>query len=109
MGLEPTFMDLDRHALPPEPPRFPAITSTDYTIIMPGIEDLSSDWITVKESIQYSRVSRSRLYSLIKDQNVRSFCLKRRGRPKAMRFISRASLDEFFSAQCAQPNELEYQ
>jgi hypothetical protein len=69
---------------------------------MPRLNSIagSSDWLTVKESMEYAKISRSRLYSLMEEPLIRTYCLRRRGRTKGKRFVSRASLDAFFDQQC---------
>jgi excisionase family DNA binding protein len=60
----------------------------------------NSDWMTVRQATQYANISRSRLYNLIRDKEVRSVSIKRRGRTRGMRYVSRLSLDRHFDSQC---------
>jgi hypothetical protein len=69
---------------------------------MPRLNSIASnsDWLTVKESMEYAKVSRSRLYSLMEEPLIRTYCLRRKGRTKGIRFVSKSSLDAFFDQQC---------
>jgi Helix-turn-helix domain len=62
--------------------------------------EASSDWMSVQQSMAYCNVSRSRLYKLITETDIRTVCIKRRGRMKGNRYLSRASLDNYFASQC---------
>jgi hypothetical protein len=61
---------------------------------------LSSDWMTVGETIRYAGFSRSRLYKLFGEGLIRTFSLKSRGSVKGKRYVSRMSLDSYFDSQC---------
>jgi hypothetical protein len=69
---------------------------------MPSIQTIenNSDWMRVQQGMQYARVSRSRLYAMIRDHDIKSCSIKRRGRKKGMRFISKSSIDAFLDGQC---------
>jgi len=60
----------------------------------------NSDWLTVREVLEYAKISRSRLYNLMEDAAVRTVCLRRRGRTRGKRYVSRISLDTYFNTQC---------
>jgi hypothetical protein len=69
---------------------------------MPTLDSIqsNSDWLTVKEAMLYAKISRSRIYSLIADSEVRTVSIKRRGRSKGKRYLSRLSMDALFNTQC---------
>ena len=49
---------------------------------MPTHQLISSDWLTVQQSMSYCNISRSRLYSLREEPLIRTMSLRRRGRTK---------------------------
>lgn len=61
---------------------------------------LSSDWMTVGETIRYADFSRSRLYKLFGEGLIRTFSLRSRGSVKGKRYVSKQSLDSYFDTQC---------
>jgi hypothetical protein len=63
--------------------------------------DISSDWLTVAETLRYGNFSRSRLYRMIAEGMIRTFSLRSRGSAKGKRYVSKQSLDEYFNTQCA--------
>jgi hypothetical protein len=65
-----------------------------------SIQNNSSDWLTVKEAMQYAKISRSRIYGLIADREVKTVSIKRRGKTKGKRYLSRMSMDALFNTQC---------
>jgi hypothetical protein len=69
---------------------------------MPTLHDIAnnSDWLTVQQTMRYAQISRSRLYGLIADSSVRSVSIKRRGRTRGKRYVSRMSIDTYFDSQC---------
>ena len=66
---------------------------------MPTAQSISSDWLTVQQSMSYCNISRSRLYSLREEPMIRTMSLRRRGRTRGIRYFSRSSLDNFFNLQ----------
>jgi hypothetical protein len=66
---------------------------------MPTAQSISNDWLTVKQSISYCNISRSRLYSLREEPMIRTMSLRRRGRTRGIRYFSQSSLDSFFNQQ----------
>jgi hypothetical protein len=63
--------------------------------------EANSDWLTVREATVYGKMSRSRLYSLITDQAVRTVSIRRRGRTKGKRYVSKFSIENYFDSQCS--------
>lgn len=63
--------------------------------------ELSSDWLTVQETFQYGRFSRSRLYKMITEGMIKTFSLRSRGNVKGKRYVSKQSLDSYFESQYA--------
>jgi hypothetical protein len=64
---------------------------------MPTAQSISSDWLTVQQSMSYCNISRSRLYSLREEPLIRTMSLRRRGRTRGIRYFSRSSLDSYFN------------
>jgi hypothetical protein len=60
----------------------------------------NNDWLTVKEATGYRKMSRSRLYNMIADQAVRTVSIKRRGKTRGKRYVSKTSLDSYFDTMC---------
>jgi capsular polysaccharide biosynthesis protein len=69
---------------------------------MPTMQSIvgNADWLTVKEALAYGKISRSRLYALIADKEVRTVSIKRRGKVRGKRYVSRTSIDELFESTC---------
>ena len=69
---------------------------------MPTQRDIEAnlDWLTVKEAMQYAKISRSRLYNLIGDAAVRTVSMRRRGKTRGKRYISKQSVDTYFDTLC---------
>jgi hypothetical protein len=54
-------------------------------------------WLKIAASVHYSSLSRSKLYELIDDGEIRSVCLRDKDKIRGVRLISRPSLDEYLS------------
>jgi hypothetical protein len=69
---------------------------------MPTRQDIavSSDWLTVTETLKYGKFSRSRLYKLFGEGLIKTFSLRSRGNVRGKRYVIRQSLDEYFNSQC---------
>jgi hypothetical protein len=53
------------------------------------------EWIRVDGAIKLFGLSRTKLYELITDRKIKSFCLRERNKIKGIRLISYDSLDQF--------------
>jgi excisionase family DNA binding protein len=53
------------------------------------------EWIRVDPASELFGISRSKIYELISDRRIKSFCLRERGKIKGIRLISYDSLCEF--------------
>jgi hypothetical protein len=54
-------------------------------------------WLKIPASVHYSSLSRSKLYELIDEGEVRSVCLRSKDKTRGVRLISRPSLDAFLA------------
>jgi hypothetical protein len=57
------------------------------------------EWIRIDEAVRRFGLSRSRLYQLIGERRIKSFCLRERNQIKGTRLISFDSLCEFFEKE----------
>ena len=53
------------------------------------------EWIRVDAAVKLFGISRTKLYQLITDRRIKSFCLRERNKLKGCRLISFDSLSEF--------------
>jgi helix-turn-helix protein len=60
---------------------------------------LRPEWIRVDAAIQIFGLSRTKLYELIADRRMKSFCLRDRNKIKGVRLISFDSLNEFLERE----------
>jgi|SRR6516165_10299938 len=58
---------------------------------------LRPEWIRVDAAIRHFGLSRTKLYELITDRKIKSFCLRERNKIKGIRLISFDSLDQFLN------------
>lgn len=57
------------------------------------------EWIRIDEAVRRFGLSRSRLYQLIGERRIKSFCLRERNQIKGTRLLSFDSLCEFFEKE----------
>jgi hypothetical protein len=65
------------------------------------------EWIRIDEAVRRFGLSRSRLYQLIGERRIKSFCLRERNQIKGTRLISFDSLCEFFEKEAQAEAEQE--
>jgi predicted DNA-binding transcriptional regulator AlpA len=63
------------------------------------------EWIRVDAAIQIFGLSRTKLYELIADRRIKSFCLRERNKIKGVRLISFDSLSEFLEREAREQQE----
>jgi hypothetical protein len=63
------------------------------------------EWIRIDEAVRRFGLSRSRLYQLIGQRRIKSFCLRERNQIKGTRLISFDSLCEFFEKEAQSEQE----
>jgi hypothetical protein len=63
------------------------------------------EWIRIDEAVRRFGLSRSRLYQLIGERRIKSFCLRERNQIKGTRLISFDSLCEFFEKEAQAEQE----
>lgn len=62
----------------------------------PAIQtQLRPEWVRIDAAVKLVGISRSKLYELIADRKIKSFCLRERNKLKGIRLISFDSLIEF--------------
>jgi predicted DNA-binding transcriptional regulator AlpA len=57
------------------------------------------EWIRIEAAVRLFGISRSKIYELIADRKIKSFCLRERNKIKGIRLISFDSLSEFLDAE----------
>jgi len=68
---------------------------------------LRPEWLRIDAAVKLFGISRSKLYELIADRKVKSFCLRERNKIKGIRLISFDSLSEFLENEArAQAQEV---
>ncbi len=63
------------------------------------------EWVRVDTAIKLFGISRSKIYELITDRRIKSFCLREQDRVKGIRLISFDSLSEFLANQAKAQEE----
>jgi len=54
-------------------------------------------WLKIPASVHYSSLSRSKIYELIDEGEIRSVCLRDKDKVRGVRLISRPSLEAYLS------------
>jgi hypothetical protein len=67
---------------------------------------LRPEWIRLSTAAQLFGISRSRLYDLIGERKIKSFCLRERNQIKGTRLLSFDSLCEFFEKEAQADKEV---
>jgi hypothetical protein len=57
------------------------------------------EWLRIEAAVKLFGISRTKLYDLISNKRIKSFCLRERGKVKGLRLISYDSLSEFLENQ----------
>lgn len=63
--------------------------------IQPDQSELRPEWLRIPDATKLFGLSRSKLYELIADRRIKSFCLRERGKIKGIRLLSYDSLYHF--------------
>jgi hypothetical protein len=63
------------------------------------------EWIRLDEAVRRFGLSRSRLYQLIGERRIKSFCLRERNQIKGTRLLNFDSLCEFFEKEAQSEQE----
>jgi hypothetical protein len=66
---------------------------------------LRPEWIRVDTAVELFGISRTKLYQLITDRRIKSFCLRQRNKVKGCRLISFDSLSEFLENEAKAQQE----
>jgi hypothetical protein len=66
---------------------------------IPADAPVKPEWIRIDEAVRRFGLSRSRLYQLIGERRIKSFCLRERNQIKGTRLLSFDSLCEFFEKE----------
>ena len=80
----------------------------DILVDSPPVQtQLRPEWLRIDAAVKLFGISRSKLYELIADRKVKSFCLRERNKIKGIRLISFDSLSEFLENEArAQAQEV---
>ncbi|MEN9021842.1 MAG: hypothetical protein ABF370_15195 [Verrucomicrobiales bacterium] len=80
------------------------LTSKDIQETIGHTAILRPEWLRIPDTIRYSGIGRSSLYTLIGDGKIRSVSIRKRGAVKGIRLISVDSIDSYLNslseAQC---------
>jgi predicted DNA-binding transcriptional regulator AlpA len=63
------------------------------------------EWVRIDAAVRLFGLSRSKLYELITDRKIKSFCLRERNKIKGIRLISFDSLSEFLENEAREQQE----
>jgi hypothetical protein len=63
------------------------------------------EWLRIEAAVKLFGISRTKLYDLISNKRIKSFCLRERGKIKGLRLISYDSLCQFLESE-AQAQEV---
>ena len=78
---------------------------SDLRHLSPGdrrqLERLRPEWMRIDVAVRLFGLSRSRLYQLIQERQIRSFALRQRGRRKGIRLISFDSLSDYLAREAS--------
>jgi hypothetical protein len=66
---------------------------------------LRPEWLRLPDATRIFGLSRSKLYELISERRIKSFCLRERGKIKGVRLLSYDSLSAFLGAEAATQDE----
>jgi predicted DNA-binding transcriptional regulator AlpA len=64
------------------------------------------EWLRIDAAVRLFGLSRSKLYELITDRKIKSFCLRERNKIKGIRLISFDSLSEFLENEAREQQEV---
>jgi hypothetical protein len=64
------------------------------------------EWLRIDAAVKLFGLSRSKLYELITDRKIKSFCLRDRNKIKGIRLISFDSLSEFLENEAREQQEI---
>jgi Helix-turn-helix domain len=63
------------------------------------------EWLRIDSAVKLFGLSRSKLYELIADRKIKSFCLRERNKIKGIRLLSFDSLSEFLENEAREQQE----
>jgi|SRR5437660_597303 len=63
------------------------------------------EWVRVDAAVKLFGISRAKLYEMIADRKIKSFCLRERNKIKGIRLISFDSLSEFLENEAQAQEE----
>jgi hypothetical protein len=72
----------------------PIYTPTDDPPMRP-------EWIRVDDTIRIFGISRSKIYELLRERKVKTFCLRQRNKLKGIRLINYDSINQFMEGEAA--------
>jgi hypothetical protein len=76
-----------------------AVSHSNITADGSAQNHFKPEWIRIDEAVRRFGLSRSRLYQLIGERRIKSFCLRERNQIKGTRLLSFDSLSEFFEKE----------
>jgi hypothetical protein len=64
------------------------------------------EWLRIDAAVRLFGLSRTKLYELIADRKIKSFCLRERNKIKGIRLISFDSLSEFLENEAREQQKI---
>ena len=78
------------------------------TQLQPALAALNPVWLRLPQAERYSGLRKSRLYELIAEGEIRSYCLKsRKDSLRGIRLISRESIDDYLNKKAGKAEDYE--
>jgi hypothetical protein len=80
--------------------RMYTITSSEHWSVGPvsTLKTLKPEWFRVPDAIRVSGISRSSLYTMIKEGKIKSVCLRKRNSIRGIRLVNADSLSAFIES-----------
>ena len=76
------------------------------TQLQPALAALNPVWLCLPQAERYSGLRKSRLYELIAEGEIRSYCLKsRKDALRGIRLISRESIDDYLNKKAREAED----
>jgi Helix-turn-helix domain len=83
----------------------PPVQHTDRDLAASVHQELRPELIRVNQAERLFAISRSKIYELIRDRRIKSFCLRERNKIKGVRLIFYDSLLEFMKSEAEAQEE----
>jgi len=71
---------------------------TSVSLDCAEITTLAPKWLRIPAAVKYSGISRSRLYELMAEGQIKSVCVRSKGNIRGVRLLSAESIDNFLES-----------